>query len=327
MDDPELRSDEAVLATAEKIFVKSIPFEGILTNERIILIDRAKNLLPPKKIPLSNVRDIDTGEDKNRDPMLTLSVVAKTGVTRQMVLTFPRQPRGKRNRERDEWVDFIREITSPSPEPDTPEVVPEPEKALKKAGTRGASGSGVPAVPVELKEMFRKKVGTPGASGSGIAGVSDLSKEMSPKKAGTRQASGSVTASVPVQPAVTVQKKSSTPEVAGSGTISVSVRSKVIPPKKAGTPEASGPVIAGEPVQPKVTTPRHSPASRAKDRIHPSRKILEQDITAPPHLPEPVKPGKSVTPAKRTNCPQCGTQVPPGSLFCHECGAKIAPSP
>jgi hypothetical protein len=283
MDNPEIRSDEAVLAKAEKIFVKSIPFEGILTNGRIILIDRAKKLLLPKNIPLSNVREIDTGEDKNHDPMLTLSVVAKTGVTRQMVLTFPRQPRGKRNRERDEWVDFIREITSPSPEPDTPQGVPVHVLSPKKSGTPEASGSVNISVPVQ-------------------------SKVLPPKKAGTREVSGSVTASVPVQPAVTLQKKSGTPE-------------------KAVTPEASGSMIASEPVQPKVTAPRHSPALTTKDRIHPSRKILEQVINAPAHSSEPVKQGKSVSPAKRANCPQCGTQVPPGSLFCHECGAKIAPSP
>jgi hypothetical protein len=302
MDNPEIRSDEAVLAKAEKIFVKSIPFEGILTNGRIILIDRAKKLLLPKNIPLSNVREIDTGEDKNHDPMLTLSVVAKTGVTRQMVLTFPRQPRGKRNRERDEWVDFIREITSPSPEPDTPQGVPVHVLSPKKSGTPEASGSVNISVPVQ-------------------------SKVLPPKKAGTREVSGSVTASVPVQPAVTLQKKSGTPEVSGSGNISVPVRLKVIPPKKAVTPEASGSMIASEPVQPKVTAPRHSPALTTKDRIHPSRKILEQVINAPAHSSEPVKQGKSVSPAKRANCPQCGTQVPPGSLFCHECGAKIAPSP
>ena len=52
MGDPELRSDEKVLARTPGVYVKSIPFEGILTNKRIILIDRAKNLLPPKEIPL-----------------------------------------------------------------------------------------------------------------------------------------------------------------------------------------------------------------------------------------------------------------------------------
>jgi hypothetical protein len=327
MDDPELRSDEAVLAKAEKIFVKSIPFEGILTNGRIILIDRAKNLLPPKKIPLSNVREIDTGEDKNRDPMLTLSVVAKTGVTRQMVLTFPRQPRGKRNRERDEWADFIREITSSSPEPDIPTVVHEPEQAPKKAGTPGASGSVIASVPVQLKELFRKKAGTPEASGTGTARVPVQPKDLSPKKAGTPEASGTVTARVPVQPKELPPKKAVTPEASGTGTASVPVQPKELSPKKAGTRGTSVTGTASVPVQPKVTAPRHPPDPKAKDRIHPSRKILEAVNTPPAPSPEPVKPAKGVPPAKHSYCPQCGTQVPPSSLFCHRCGTGIAPSP
>jgi hypothetical protein len=194
-----------------------------------------------------------------------------------MVLTFPRQPWGKRNRERDEWADFIREITFPSPEPDIPKVVPEPEKTPKKAGTSGSSGTGTASVPVQLKEIFRKKAGTPEASGSGDVNV-------------------------PVQP-------------------------KVMPPKKTGTPVPSGSVNASVPVQPKVATLRQTPNPKAKGRIHPSRKILEQVITPPAPSPEPVKRGKSLPPVKSTNCPQCGTQVPPSSLFCHRCGAKINESP
>jgi hypothetical protein len=327
MDDPELRSDEAVLAKAEKIFVKSIPFEGILTNGRIILIDREKKLLPPKKIPLSNVREIDTGEDKNRDPMLTLSVVAKTGVTRQMVLTFPRQPRGKRNRERDEWVDFIREITSPSPEPDIPQGVPVQALSPKKAVTRGASGSGVAGVPVQAAATAPKKSRPPEVSGSGNISVPVQLKVMAPKKAGTTILSGSGIASVPVQPAAAALKKSRTPEASGSRNVNAPVQLKVMLPKKTGTPVPSGSVVASVPVQPEVTAPRHSPDPKAKDRIHPSRKILEPVIAPPAPSPEPVKQGKSVPPAKRVYCPQCGTQVPPGSLFCQRCGAGIAVSP
>ena len=276
MDNPELSNDEAVLANALKIFVKSIPFEGILTNKRIILTDREKNLLLPKTIPLGNIRDTDTGEDKNHNPTLTLSVLAKTGVTRQMVLTFPRQPRGRRNRERDEWGAFIREIISQLPEPYRSPVVPDPEPVAKRAGTTGASGS--------------------------------------------------VIVGVPVQTIVTAPKKRRTPEPSGSGNITMPVPSKVLPPKNAGIPGASGSVIASVPVQPDVTASQPPVAPKAKDRMHPSRKIQEQVIVSPATPPEPVKQDKSVHPARHSYCPQCGTRVPLTSLFCHRCGAGIAPS-
>ncbi|GAB6285415.1 MAG: hypothetical protein STSR0009_16160 [Methanoregula sp.] len=108
-DDPALRSDEIVLVRTQGVYVKSIPFEGILTDRRIILVDRAKNLLPPKEIPLSTIIDVQPGENVIRDQILTLSVVAKNGVTRQVILTFSRQTGGNRIKDRDEWVHHIRE--------------------------------------------------------------------------------------------------------------------------------------------------------------------------------------------------------------------------
>ena len=107
-DDPELRSDEAVLVRTQGVYVKSIPFEGILTDRRIILVDRVKNLLPPKEILLSTVKEVKPGENAIRDQIITLSVVAKNGVTRQVILTFSRQAGGNRIKDRDEWIRQLR---------------------------------------------------------------------------------------------------------------------------------------------------------------------------------------------------------------------------
>lgn len=109
MGDPEIHNDEKVLVRTPGVYVKSIPFEGILTSRRVILVDRAKNLLPPKEIPFATIRDVETGENAIRDQILTLSVIAKTGETRQMILTFSRQEGGNRIKERDEWARVIRQ--------------------------------------------------------------------------------------------------------------------------------------------------------------------------------------------------------------------------
>jgi hypothetical protein len=109
MDDPELLSDETVLVRTPNIFVKSIPFDGILTDKRIILIDRAKNLLPSKEIPLNIIKDPQPGENAIRDLTITLSVLAKNNVTRQVILTFSRIAGENRLSERDEWVRQIRD--------------------------------------------------------------------------------------------------------------------------------------------------------------------------------------------------------------------------
>jgi hypothetical protein len=114
MGDPELRSDETILLRTPGVFVKSIAFEGYLTNKRIILIDRVKNLLPQKEIPLVTIKDIEPGENAIRDQIITLTILAKSGETRQMILTFSRQTGGNRIRERNEWVRLLKENTSSS---------------------------------------------------------------------------------------------------------------------------------------------------------------------------------------------------------------------
>src|SRR5512136_656235 len=132
MGDPELRSDETILLRTPGVFVKSIAFEGYLTNKRIILIDRVKNLLPQKEIPLVTIKDIEVGENAIRDQTITLSVLSKTGETRQMILTFSRQTGGNRIRERNAWAKALKENTSQSFEQVVRKVVPGRGVSLKK---------------------------------------------------------------------------------------------------------------------------------------------------------------------------------------------------
>ncbi|MDD1700949.1 MAG: zinc ribbon domain-containing protein [Methanoregula sp.] len=132
MGDPELRNDEVILLRTQGIFVKSIPFEGILTNKRIILIDRATNLLPQREIPLVTIKNIEPGENAIRDQTITLSVLARTGETRQMILTFSRQTGGTRIKERNEWLRLLKENTASTFDKVVRKVVPGREQAPKK---------------------------------------------------------------------------------------------------------------------------------------------------------------------------------------------------
>jgi hypothetical protein len=124
MDDPDLQGDEQILTRTQSVHVKSISFEGILTNKRIILVDRLKNVLPPKEIPLATVQSIEAGENAIRDLVITLGVITKSGGTRQMVLTFSREGGGNRIKERDEWVRQIRAHRTPSFEQVIRKVIP-----------------------------------------------------------------------------------------------------------------------------------------------------------------------------------------------------------
>ncbi|MFA4849720.1 MAG: zinc-ribbon domain-containing protein, partial [Methanoregula sp.] len=163
MGEPDLRSDETVLVRTPGVFVKSIPFEGILTNKRIVLVDRAKNLLPPKEIPLATIKDIEGGENAIRDPIVTITVITRGGETRQMVLTFSRTAGGNRNKERDEWVKTLKENVSSSfeqvirkgtPGFDQPHKKPEPVRSPRIDVT------GAPVKPVVARPSQKKEVDT-----------------------------------------------------------------------------------------------------------------------------------------------------------------------
>jgi len=124
MDDPELHGDEEILMRTQGVHVKSISFEAILTNKRIILVDRIKNVLPPKEIPLATIQSVESGENAIRDLVISLGVITKTGGTRQMVLTFSREGGGNRVKERDEWIRQIRAHLTPSFEQVIRKVIP-----------------------------------------------------------------------------------------------------------------------------------------------------------------------------------------------------------
>lgn len=135
MGDPELHSDEKILLTTQDVFVKSIPFEAILTNKRIILLDRKKNLIPQKDILLATVGDIVAAENAIRDQTITLSLITSSGETRQLVLTFSRTAGGGRKRERDEWTKTLKEMTSSSIQKTIRKVVPSFEPEARKSDT------------------------------------------------------------------------------------------------------------------------------------------------------------------------------------------------
>lgn len=176
MDDPELRSDETILVRTQGIHVKSISFEGILTNRRIILIDRAKNLLPPKEIPLATIQEAEPGENAIREQTLVLSVTGKTGDVRQMILTFSRVGGAGRNKERDEWVRYIRQHILLSAKEPSPRAAPvfyeEPPVRESPAPVRipvqAVPQPAAPAAPDIVFGTFCTKCGNKVPEGSGF---------------------------------------------------------------------------------------------------------------------------------------------------------------
>ncbi len=105
---PDLKSDESIVLTAQHVKVKSVPFELVLTNRRLIIIDSEKNVVPTQQISLITIRNVTAGENAIRDPVITLTILTDTADTREMALTFVRQTAGERRREADEWVKALK---------------------------------------------------------------------------------------------------------------------------------------------------------------------------------------------------------------------------
>jgi hypothetical protein len=105
---PDLKSDETIILTAQQVKVKSVPFELVLTNRRLIIIDSEKNVVPTQQIPLVTIRNVTAGENAIRDPVITLTILTDTADTREMALTFAMQTAGERKREAGEWVKALR---------------------------------------------------------------------------------------------------------------------------------------------------------------------------------------------------------------------------
>jgi len=154
MGDPELHSDEKILLTTQNVFVKSIPFEAVLTTKRIILIDRKKNLIPPKDILLATIRDFEAGENAIRDQVITLSLITSTGETRQLVLTFSRTAGGGRKRERDEWVKNLKELTSSPIQKAIRKVIPSFDQDQKKVPQEQVS----PKIEISSRPAAKKEI-------------------------------------------------------------------------------------------------------------------------------------------------------------------------
>jgi hypothetical protein len=121
---PELDRDESIILETRNIKFKSISFDAILTNKRIILNDSKKNVIPSQNIALSTIKNVEAGENAIRDHFLILAIITDTGEKHQTVLTFVRQAGGERKRECSEWAKKLKSLI-PAPTIEiTPATIP-----------------------------------------------------------------------------------------------------------------------------------------------------------------------------------------------------------
>ena len=150
---PELDRDESIILETRNIKFKSISFDAILTNKRIILTDSKKNVIPSQDIALSTIRNVEAGENAIRDHFLILAIITDTGEKHQTVLTFVRQAGGERKRECSEWAKKLKSLIPASIGETTPANIPVSfeEPTIKGEVQTSAQGGATTTRPAKKK--------------------------------------------------------------------------------------------------------------------------------------------------------------------------------
>jgi hypothetical protein len=109
MGSPYLNSNESIVLSTHNVVINTIPAEAILTNQRLILVDSRHTQLRPQDIPFTAIETVTIGENTEREPVLSISVVTHDQMRHPLGITFPVTPRAKRVGERDEWAVKLKE--------------------------------------------------------------------------------------------------------------------------------------------------------------------------------------------------------------------------
>ena len=158
----EMDPNEPIILESRNVKFKSILFDAILTGKRIHLTDSKKNVIPSQDIPLSIIRNVETGENAIRDHFLILSFVTDAGETHQVVLTFARQAGVERKRECNEWAKKLKSLIPVSAPVIAPPAVPESDRKTltKREVPTPTQGTIISTQPAKKKIEIARQKGT-----------------------------------------------------------------------------------------------------------------------------------------------------------------------
>ena len=111
MGSPYLSTDESIILSAHDLVINTVPAEAILTNQRLMLVDKTHPRLLPQDIPFTAIETVTIGENSGNDPVLSLSIATPDGTRQPLGMIFPQGPKVNRTAERDEWATRIRELS------------------------------------------------------------------------------------------------------------------------------------------------------------------------------------------------------------------------
>jgi hypothetical protein len=134
MGSPYLNSGEAIVLTTHRVIVDTVPYDIMLTTERIFLIDNRSSRFEPRILPLSAVLSVQAGKTPAFEPVITLLFHPRDGgIDHQPInLVFSQNPNENRKPERDDWVRSLITLSITQHERET-----EPETSVMPEVTGG----------------------------------------------------------------------------------------------------------------------------------------------------------------------------------------------
>jgi len=136
MGSPYLSSGEAIVLTTNRVSADSVPYDVMLTSERIFLFDNRNARFEPLIIPLNTILSVQGGKTPTHDPVITLLFRSEEvgGARQPLNLVFSQNPNENRKAERDDW---IRNLIQLSINQHEKEAVPEPPVIPDVTGETG----------------------------------------------------------------------------------------------------------------------------------------------------------------------------------------------
>jgi hypothetical protein len=149
MGSPYLNSGEAIILTTHRVIVDTVPYDIMLTTERIFLIDNRSARFEPRILPLTSILSVQGGKTPASEPVITLLFHPQEGgMSRQPVnLVFSQNQNENRKPERDDWVRSLIRLSITQHEKET---IPETSVVPERTGGTGLRPSARHGVAPEM---------------------------------------------------------------------------------------------------------------------------------------------------------------------------------
>lgn len=138
MGSPYLNSGETIVLTSNRVSLDAVPYDVMLTSERIFLIDNRNARFEPRIIPLSIILSVQGGKTPVLDPVITILFRSGEGgdARQPLNLVFSQDPGENRKNERDTWVRSLIQLSIARQQKEEAAAAPAIPQVTNESGLR-----------------------------------------------------------------------------------------------------------------------------------------------------------------------------------------------